>query len=215
MKERTQNIVDRFYEDNKQLLILREQLDKTVQSMLISLKQGGKILICGNGGSASDSNHIVGELMKGFVLERPLSEIEKKKFIDLYGQEGKDIANKLQGAIPAISLNNHDSLTSAISNDTDPELVFAQQVIGYGREHDILLGISTSGNAANVNKAMMVANAKGLITIGLTGKSGGQFNDHTKFNIVVPFQETYRIQEQHLAIYHYWCMYLESELFES
>ena len=214
MKNRTIQIQNRFYEDNPLLRPLRDQLDSTVEKLLEHVNNGARILVCGNGGSAADSDHIVGELMKGFGLKREIQIKEVESFQKKYGHEGAKIAHKLQRTIPAISLNNHASLITAVQNDTDPEMIFAQQVYGYGNEGDILIGISTSGNAMNVVRALQVANVKGLLTVGLTGKTGGLFNNESENTIIAPADETYRVQEHHLAIYHYWCFYLESEMFE-
>lgn len=215
MKDRTKLIQQRFYEDNPKLIDNRQVIDDTARTLLESALNGVKILVCGNGESAADSDHIVGELMKGFDLKRPIKQEEAERFESVYKDEGRDIANKIQQTIPAISLNQHAALISAVQNDTDPDMIFAQQVYGYGNEGDVLIGISTSGNAKNVVKAMQVANVKKMITIGLAGKTGGQFKNEAKHAVIAPADETYRVQEFHLAIYHYWCLFIESELFES
>lgn len=215
MKKRTELIQTRFYNDNPLLCNIKDSIESSVEVILERVKKGAKILLCGNGGSASDSDHIVGELMKGFDLKRSVLNAEVEKFTQAYGAQGSDIAHKLQKTIPAISLNQHAALSSAVQNDTDPEMIFAQQVYGYGSKNDVLIGISTSGNAQNVVRAMQVANVMGLTTIGLTGKTGGLFNDEAQHVVIAPAEQTYRVQEFHLAIYHYWCLYLESELFEA
>lgn len=178
-----------------------------------SFAQGGKILICGNGGSAADSEHIVGELMKGFILRRPLPEKVRQRFKDYFPEEGDYLADHLQGALPAISLVSHSALISAFVNDVAAETVFAQQVYGYGRKGDILLAISTSGNSANVVRAVQVAKVLGLSTIGLTGNKGGKLSELCDVTIKAPRDQTHQIQELHLPIYHALCISLEAEFF--
>ncbi len=173
---------------------------------------GGKLLVCGNGGSAADCEHIVGELMKGFLLRRPLKPEEKEALSGL-GEEGRYLASHLQGALPCISLCGHPSLQSAFGNDVDPALSLAQQVHGYGREGDALLAISTSGNAKNVHYAALTARSRGMRTIGLTGAAGGRLAETCELCIRVPSAETYRIQEYHLPVYHALCAMLESHFF--
>lgn len=174
---------------------------------------GGKLLVCGNGGSAADSEHIVGELMKGFLLKRPLKEVECNRIKSNFPHEWEYLSHGLQGALPAISLVSHTSLISAYANDIDSDMVFAQQVYGYGREGDALLGISTSGNSKNVVNALKVAKAFGLKTIGLTGGEGGKMKDICDISIIAPATETHKVQEYHLPIYHTLCAMLEIEFF--
>ena len=175
---------------------------------------GGKLLICGNGGSASDSDHIVGELMKGFELKRPINDGLRQRLNQLSPETGAYLADHLQGALPAISLSAHSALATAITNDTDGDIAFAQQVLGYGKQGDTLLGISTSGNSVNVRHALTVAKALGLHTIGLTGKTGGKMRDLCDVTICAPFERTLAVQERHLPIYHTLCIMLEQEFFE-
>lgn len=180
-----------------------------------SYNGGGKLLICGNGGSAADSEHIVGELMKGFNKKRPVSEDIRSKMESLYGEEGLHISDNLQGALPAISLVSQTALLTAYSNDIAPDMIFAQQVFGYGREDDVLLGLSTSGNSANVINAFKVAKTIGMKTIGLTGGNGGKMKDICDVTIVVPGNTTPVIQESHLPVYHALCSMLEEEFFKN
>lgn len=180
-----------------------------------SFHDGGKLLICGNGGSAADSDHIVGELMKGFMLTRRIPADEALQFEQVYGQEGNQLANQLQRALPAISLGSHAALISAISNDTDASVAYAQQVYGYGKAGDVLLGISTSGNSKNVLAAVQVAKVKGLKTIGLTGAAGGRLLDLCDVTVRVPYARTPDVQERHLPIYHAICIALEEAFFAS
>ena len=171
-------------------------------------KSGGKLLLCGNGGSAADCEHIVGELMKGFLLRRPVSE----DFASNTALDGEGVL--LQGALPAISLTGQPALATAFANDVDAEIVFAQQVYGLGRSGDTLLGVSTSGNAKNVIRALRVARALGLATVGLTGKSGGEMRALCDVCVSVPATETPLIQELHLPIYHTLCAMLEAAFFD-
>jgi len=174
---------------------------------------GGKLLLCGNGGSAADSEHIVGELMKDFLLKRPLKEVECNRIKTNFPDEWEYLSHGLQRALPAISLVSHTSLISAYANDIDFDMVFAQQVYGYGKEGDILLGISTSGNSKNVVNALKVAKAFGLKTIGLTGGKGGKMKEICDISIIAPATETQKVQEYHLPIYHTLCAMLEVEFF--
>ena len=172
-----------------------------------------KLLVCGNGGSASDSEHIVGELMKEFKLKRKIfkDQAEALKKIDM--EMGSILADNLQGALPAISLTGHSSLTTAFMNDSEPELIFAQQVNGYGKPNDVFLGISTSGNSRNVLFAAIAAKSKGLKVIGLTGERKNRLSQFADVCIQVPETETYKIQELHLPVYHCICMMLEEHFF--
>lgn len=173
----------------------------------------GKLLIAGNGGSASDADHIVGELMKGFQRPRKL---EKELADRLRKQDnllGNELAEKLQCGLPAIALSNHNSLNTAFLNDVDGNMCFAQQILGYGVAGDSFLGISTSGNSRNILLAAIVAKAKGLNVIGLTGKGGGRLSEFTDVLIDVVEQETYKIQELHVPIYHCLCLALEDRFF--
>ncbi len=168
--------------------------------------QGGKLLLCGNGGSASDADHIAGELLKGFQSKRPLPPDEREML-------GEGIAAKLQRALPAIPLTSFPALASAYGNDVDGEYTYAQLVYGLGRPGDALLGLSTSGNARNVGFALQVARARGLATIGLSGESGGAMAALCDVCIRVPSRETFRIQEYHLPIYHTLCLMLEDAFY--
>ena len=173
-------------------------------------RSGNKLLICGNGGSAADSEHIVAELMKGFLKRRPIPAGDIAK---LEAAGGKEIASRLQGALPAISLPSQMSLLSAIANDGDYSLTFAQQVYGLGRAGDVLLAISTSGKSANVCNAVIVAKAFGLKSIALTGKSGGNLAPLADIAIKVPSDNVAEIQELHLPVYHWLSTELEAEFF--
>lgn len=176
-------------------------------------ENGNKLLVAGNGGSAADAEHIVGELMKGFVKERSLDLEFKKKLESVDCEKGRILADKLQGTLPALSLNVNIGLNTAFLNDVDGLLILAQEVYGYGNTGDVFLGITTSGNSVNVNYATVVAKAKGLKTIALTGKDGGEIKHYTDVAIVVSEKETYKIQELHLPIYHTLCLMLEEKFF--
>lgn len=177
-------------------------------------KNGGKVLVCGNGGSAADSEHIVGELMKGFLLHRPLDDVQRGKLMDTSPEDGRYIADNLQGALPAISLVSHSALMTAFSNDVAPDMVFAQQVYGYARGGDVLIGISTSGSSKNVVYAAHTAKMLGASTIALTGSSGGGLLDICDVTVRVPSDSTPDIQELHLPVYHALCAMVEAEFFE-
>ncbi len=174
---------------------------------------GHKLLVAGNGGSAADADHIVGELMKGFVKRRQIPEEMAQKLWHIDLEAGEELAVKLQGALPAIALTGHSALSTAFLNDVDGKLTYAQQVYGYGVEGDVFLGITTSGNAANVHYASITARAKGMKVVGLTGRDGGLLRVDADTAIIVPEHETYKIQELHLPIYHTLCLMLEEYFF--
>lgn len=174
---------------------------------------GGKLLIAGNGGSAADSEHICGELMKSFVKKRKVPDELFEKMRDVDSELASEIYLKLEGALPAIALTGHTALTTAIINDTDGQITYAQQLYGYGNPKDTFLAISTSGNSENVLEAAIVAKAKDIKVIGLTGKDGGKLVKYADECIIVPENDTYKIQELHLPIYHALCMMLEEEFF--
>ena len=191
----------------------KEDIVKAYEILVSAYTDGRKLLVCGNGGSASDSEHIVGELMKEFKLRRKVyaAQADAMKAID--PEMGATLAEHLQGALPAITLTAHSSLTTAFMNDSEPELVFAQQVNGYGRSGDCFLGISTSGNSANVLYAAITAKARGLKVIGLTGAKENRLEKLADVCIHVPETETYKIQELHLPVYHALCLMLEDHFF--
>jgi D-sedoheptulose 7-phosphate isomerase len=201
-----------LFEQRAELIPCRSALETAFEALTSCFRAGNKLLICGNGGSAADTEHIVGELMKGFRSRRPIPEADVARLRELYGNNGEDIARRLQGALPAISLVSQISLATAVANDVSADMVFAQQVFGYGRPGDALLAISTSGNAANVINAVKVARALDVKTIALTGE-GGALKELTEIPINVPGGDTARIQEYHMSIYHTLCAALEAELF--
>jgi len=174
---------------------------------------GNKLLICGNGGSAADSEHMVGELMKGFMKPRKIPAADAAKVEKSGGADGAAVSARLQGALPAIALTSQVSLNTAVSNDTHAEMIFAQQVYGLGRKGDAVLGISTSGNARNVINAFIVARALEMKTIALTGRSGGRLPPFADIVIRVPADSVLEIQELHLPVYHALCVELEDRFF--
>jgi len=176
-------------------------------------RNGGTVLTCGNGGSSADSDHIVGELMKGFLKKRPLPEAMQTALRAADPELGGVLASRLQTALPAIDLSAQSALATAFANDVDASLIYAQQVLGYGRPADVLLGISTSGNASNVLAAFLAARAKGVRTIGLTGASGGRMKDRCDLWIPVPAASTPDVQELHLPVYHCLCAMVEEHFF--
>ncbi len=176
-------------------------------------QQGGKVLVCGNGGSAADSEHITGELLKGFYLKRPIAVELRQKLAELWPNEGKYLADHLQGALPAISLVSQVSFITAFANDVAADMIFAQQVFAYGQAGDVLLALSTSGNAKNVVNAVKVASAKGIRSLSLTGKTGGILGHVSDVTIKVGWELTPDIQERHQAIYHTLCAMLEERFF--
>ncbi|GAA0750983.1 MULTISPECIES: SIS domain-containing protein [Clostridium] len=214
MKARTKKNLEDFFKRNNQLIPIKKEILEICEAITYCYENGGQVLICGNGGSSSDSDHIVGELMKGFLLQRPLEKKLIERFKSLYGEYGEDISKKLQRALPAISLNTQTALISAFNNDVDPDLTYAQQVMGYGRCGDIVIGISTSGNAINVYNALITGKAIGAKTIAFTGRDGGKISKISDYSFIAPEKETYLIQEYHLIVYHFVCMYVESELFD-
>jgi D-sedoheptulose 7-phosphate isomerase len=205
--------IDKLIERYPQLEICREDISMAYQLLEAAYTNGQKLLVSGNGGSASDSEHIVGELMKEFKLKRKVYREQAEEMRKISPELGEVLANNLQGALPAISLTGHSSLTTAFMNDSEPELIFAQQVNGYGKKGDIYLGISTSGNSRNVLYAAVTAKSKGLKVIGLTGQRKNQLKRYADVCIQVPETETYKIQELHLPVYHCLCMMLEEKFF--
>ena len=174
-----------------------------------SYENGGKLLIAGNGGSAADSEHIAGELMKRFKILRPVSKEYAEKLKEVDPVRGAELSKNLECSLMAIPLVAHEALTTAYINDVDGLGVFAQQLFGYGREGDVFLGISTSGNSKNILNATVVARASGIKVVGLTGAKGGELAKVADVAVKAPETETYMIQELHLPIYHCWCLMLE------
>jgi D-sedoheptulose 7-phosphate isomerase len=196
-----------------QLVGMKADLRKAAELLIKTAREGKLILVAGNGGSAADSEHIVGELMKSFIKARPLDEELKARLVEVDPALGVHIATHLQKGIPAICLSSHSALMSAFANDVDSSLSYAQQVAGYGSEGALFWGISTSGNARNVAQAAVTAKAMGMGVLGMTGESGGTLKGYCDVCLRVPETETYKVQELHLPIYHWLCIVLEETLF--
>lgn len=184
------------------------------EMLLDTYRRGGKILVCGNGGSCADADHMVGELMKGFLKKRRMDGAMAERFRKALGEQAENFIEKLQCGIPAISLPAQSAVLSAYANDVDAELVYAQMVFGYAKETDLLICISTSGNSKNAVAAAKTAKAMGVSTLALTGKAGGKLASICDCTIKAPETETFKVQELHLPIYHYLCAHLESKVFE-
>jgi D-sedoheptulose 7-phosphate isomerase len=197
-------------EKYNELNVVKIEILQTFNILKDCFTNGGTLYICGNGGSAADAEHIVGELMKSFMLPRVL---KNEKFIskskELYGKESEQILPFLQEGLRAVSLTGHPSLSTAFSNDVKPDMVFAQQLYILAKPGDVFLGISTSGNSSNVFKAFQVANSLELETVLFTGKNGGKCSKIVGCSIKAPSDIVYRIQEYHLPIYHTLCLMLE------
>jgi D-sedoheptulose 7-phosphate isomerase len=193
--------------------VCRQDIWAAYETIRETYEQKGKLLVAGNGGSAADSEHIVGELMKGFVKPRKLDADLQERLKAVDSEMGTVLGEKLQGTLPAIALVDHVALSTAYLNDMDPLLGFAQQLGGYGSEGDTFLAISTSGNSKNILYACVLAKARGIKTVGLTGKDGGRLKELCDVSIVVPENETFKIQELHLPVYHALCLMLEERFF--
>ena len=204
------------------LLLKRYPVLKVVEQDIIAAylimehayENDGKLLIAGNGGSAADSEHIAGELMKRFKIPRPVSNEYAEKLKEVDPVRGIELAKNLERGLMAIPLVAHEALSTAYINDVDGYGVFAQQLFGYGRPGDVFLGISTSGNSQNIMNATVVARASGIKVIGLTGAKGGELATVSDVAVRVPEVETYMVQELHLPVYHCWCMMLEEKFFK-
>lgn len=213
LEKRLEKHIDLLIERYPALAVCKEEIIESYLLMEESYENGGKLLVAGNGGSAADSEHIVGELMKGFKMPRHLSADMCVKLKAVDSEMGETLGKNLQSGLPAIALDGHPALTTAYMNDVEPLLCFAQQVNGYGNSGDVFLGISTSGNSKNVLYAATVAKAKGMKVIGLTGQKNSKLSDMADVTVKVTQTETYMIQELHLPVYHCWCLMLEDHFF--
>ena len=213
LETRLQKHIDLLIERYPVLDVCKQDIIDAYLIMEECYENGGKLLVAGNGGSAADSEHIAGELMKRFKIQRPVSKEYAEKLIEIDPERGPGLAKNLEQSLMAIPLVAHEALTTAYVNDVDGLGVFAQQLMGFGKEGDVFLGISTSGNSKNVMNATVVARASGLKVIGLTGATGGQLADVSDIAIKVPETETYMIQELHLPVYHCLCLMLEDRFF--
>jgi len=212
-KPQVENIYKDLFSNYPALIECKEDILLSFQLIRDCYNQKGKLLICGNGGSAADSEHIVGELLKGFLRQRRVNEQFLNKLVNLFPIDGLELGKKIQEALPAISLTGQSAFSTAFSNDVSPDTVFAQQVYALGLEQDILLAISTTGNSTNVINAVKISRAIGMKSIGLTGQEGGEMRKLCDVAICVPGTQTFRIQELHLPVYHALCAMLEAEFF--
>ena len=212
MKENTKIVLQTLVEKYPQLAENKIRVEQAVELLKESFAQGKRLLVCGNGGSACDAEHIVGELLKSFKRHRKIDEKVEEKLL-AFGENGVYLSQKLEGALPAISLNSQTGIMTAFANDKAWDATFAQQVYGLGEDGDVLVCLSTSGNSQNCVLASLVAKAKGIKTIALTGEGGGKLQQICDCIIAVPERETYKVQELHLPIYHCLCAMLEEEFF--
>jgi phosphoheptose isomerase len=210
IKDRT---LDLLCERYPSLSGLRNTISEAAGMIIVCYSRGGKLLICGNGGSSADADHFAAELMKSFESRRPLDESLKERFHDISVTRGRFLGEKLEHALAAISLPANTALATAISNDIDPSLIYAQQVIGYGEENDVLIGISTSGNSQNIVDACITAKALNLNVIGLSGKTGGKMKQFCDLLVNVPETRTAWIQELHLPVMHAICLIVENHFY--
>lgn len=213
VEQRLMSHVDLLIKRYPELECIKENIVDAYLIMEECYLRGGKLLVAGNGGSAADSEHIAGELMKRFRNPRPVDKEFAEKLISIDPIRGKELAKNLECGLMAIPLVAHEVMTTAYINDVDALGVFAQQLFGFGRKDDVFLGISTSGNAKNVLNATVVARAMGIKVIGLTGANGGELASVADVAVKAPETETYIVQELHLPIYHCWCMMLEDRFF--
>ena len=208
------NLLDELFERYPALKACEADIASALALMKDTYIKGGKILVCGNGGSCSDAQHIVGELMKGFLLKRPMTSEQKSAFAEALGEEdAENFASRLQRGIPAIALDGMSALFTAYANDADADYVYAQAVFGYGKPEDLLIGISTSGNSKNIVLAVKAAKALGVRTVSLTGAKESKLSALSDVTIRVPETETFKVQEFHLPVYHYLCAETEKTFF--
>lgn len=213
MKPSTGSLLDSLILRRPELASCQSAIREAARLLMNSYRDGGKLLICGNGGSCADGQHIVGELMKSFILPRRLDPADTSAIRALDSEYGDRIALHLQKALPAISLASETALFTAYANDVAADMVYAQQVWGYGRPGDVLLALSTSGRSVNVVCACTAAHARGMRVIGMTGEQGRDVGKRSDVLIAVPEKDTYRIQELHLPVWHTLCLMLEEEFF--
>lgn len=196
------------------LSVCKADIESAAKTIIDSYEAGGKLLVAGNGGSAADSDHITGELLKSFIKKRKPEKEFLESLSEIDQETGKYLEDKLQGSLPAVALSNNSALMTASLNDVDGNVMFAQQVMGLGKKGDVFLGITTSGNSKDIIYALVVAKAKGLKTIALTGKDGGKAKTVADISIVVPQEETFKIQELHLPVYHALCLTVEEHFWK-
>jgi D-sedoheptulose 7-phosphate isomerase len=213
MKKSTQTMMDDFFTRNPSLESIKSQLAEAITLLTKTANDGGKILVCGNGGSAADSEHIAGEFLKSFVHKRPVTKQFRDNLCKNYGGDGHFIADNLQRGIKCIPLTSFCAYNTAFLNDCNGDLLYAQLVNALGVADDVLLAISTSGNAKNINYAAKVAKTLGIKVIALTGSTGGKLANNCDILLNVPNDITYQIQELHLPVYHLLCLAVENECF--
>ncbi len=213
MKQSAIQIIDELMERYPALQCCENEIREAAQALVLCFESGGKLLACGNGGSAADCEHIVGELMKAFRLKRELEPQKCEQIRRLFPDEAEKLIPNLQRAVPAISLVSQTALMTAFGNDVSAEMLFAQQVLSYGTQGDILLAISTSGNSRNVLDAARIARVQNMTVIGLTNAQGGKLKALSDIVICVPETVTFKVQELHLPVYHCLCACVEDELF--
>ena len=213
MEQRVERHLDSLMRRYPKLEVCREDIVKAYNILEGTYDNDGKLMIAGNGGSAADSEHIAGELMKRFKIARPIDDTLAKRILEIDPVRGEGLARNLEKSLMAIPLVAHEALSTAYINDVDGYGVFAQQLMGFGRKGDTFLAISTSGNSENILNAVVVAKAMDINVIGLTGDNGGKLREFADVTIRVPENETYMIQELHLPVYHSLCMMLEENYF--
>ena len=197
-------MLNELFERYPALQICEKDIEDALKLLIDTYKNDGKVLVCGNGGSAADSEHIVGELMKGFMLKREVDD----------GRIPENMRCNLQGALPAISLVSQSGVLSAFINDVEPEMMYAQLVYGYGKEGDLLICLSTSGNSKNCVSAAEVAKSIGVKVLSLTGEKESRLSQISDCTVKVPDTETFKVQEYHLPVYHFLCAMTEKYFFE-
>lgn len=214
MKDKTELILREFKEKYPMMSFLEEDIRKLLKEVVYRIKLGGYIFTCGNGGSAADSEHIVGELLKEFYIKRPINNTFKEELKEYcHGKDFDYITGCLQEGIPAISLVSQSGFISAYGNDVSYDMVYAQQIYAYGKKNDVLIALSTSGSSSNVCNAAKVAKAKGILVVALTGETGGDIKKYSDILLNVPAKETFVIQEYHLPLYHFICRAIEYEIY--
>lgn len=214
MKESVKKIYDELISRYPELSACGNELIQAFETICRTYSGGGTLFTCGNGGSCSDSEHIVGELLKSFKFKRMISR-DLAETLSGMGESGRELAETLEGALPAVSLCGHPALTTAFLNDTEPTMTFAQQLLGLGRAGDTLIVISTSGNSKNCVYAATLAKAMGIKTVAMTGKEDSKLSALCDIAIKAPETETFKVQEKHLPLYHALCAMLEEEFFEN
>lgn len=208
-----ENTMNELIKNHPQLMSIQDDIWNAYRTIERCYSKNGKVFVCGNGGSAADALHIVGELMKSFVRNRPIDKQTADSLTTIYPDHAAYFIENIQGALPAIALVENASLVSAYANDVTADMIYAQQLYGYAKQGDVLIAISTSGNSINVLNAVRLAKAMKVATVGLTGGSGGKLKLLCDVCIVAPENETYKIQELHLPIYHILCIMIEQRFF--